>query len=96
MEKFSLNAQIVIVYLKLMKKNVTKIGQSIVFLGHTNVLNVKISANLIRAVEKISKLKSQGYKVLTFSIIYDIIYIENEKELLKLLSLQCARRQKWR
>ena len=52
MEKFSLNAQTVIVYLKLMKKNVTKIGQFTVFLGRINVLNVKISANLIRVVEK--------------------------------------------
>ena len=59
MEKFSLSAQTVIVYLKSMKKNVTKIGQSIVFLGHTNVLNVKISASLIRVVEKISKLKGR-------------------------------------
>jgi len=57
MEKSSSNAQTVIVYLKSMKKSVTKIGQSIVFLGHTNVLNVKISASLIRVVEKISKLK---------------------------------------
>ena len=57
MEKFSLIAQTVIVYLRSMKKNVTKTGQSIVFLGHTNVLNVKISASLIRVVEKISKLK---------------------------------------
>ena len=57
MEKSSSNAQTVIVYLRSMKKNVTKIGQSIVFLGHTNVLNVKISASLIRVVEKISKLK---------------------------------------
>jgi ribosomal protein L28 len=40
-----------------MKKSVTKIGQSIVLLGHTNVINVKISASLIRVVEKISKLK---------------------------------------
>ena len=57
MEKSSSNAQTVIVYLRSMKRNVTKIGQSIVFLGHTNVLNVKISASLIRVVEKISKLK---------------------------------------
>jgi len=55
MEKSSLNAQNVIVYLKSMKKNVTKTGLTIVFLGHTNVLNVKISANLIRVVEKINK-----------------------------------------
>ena len=60
MEKFSLNVQNVIAYLKLMKKSVTKIGQSIVFLGHINVLNVEISANLIRVVEKINKLKSQA------------------------------------
>lgn len=60
MEKFSLNAQTVVVYLKLMKKSVTKIGQSIVFLGRINVLNVKISANLIRVVEKRNKLKSQA------------------------------------
>lgn len=55
MEKSSSNVQNAIVYLKSMKKSVTKIGQSIVFLGRTNVLNVKISANLIRVVEKISK-----------------------------------------
>lgn len=60
MEKFSLNVQIAIAYLKLMKKNVTKIGQSIVFPGHINVLNAKFAANLIRVVEKISKLKSQA------------------------------------
>lgn len=60
MEKFSLNVQIAIAYLKLMKKNATKIGQSIVFLGHINVLNAKTAANLIRVVEKISKLKSQA------------------------------------
>jgi transcriptional regulator of acetoin/glycerol metabolism len=39
-------------YLKLMKRNVTKIGQSIVFLGHINVLSVKISASLIRVVAR--------------------------------------------
>lgn len=55
MEKFSSNVQNAIVYLKSMKKSVTKIGPFIVFLGHTNVLNVKISANLIKVVEKISK-----------------------------------------
>lgn len=60
MEKFSLNVQIAIAYLKLMKKNVTKIGQSIVFLGHINALNAKTAVNLIRVVEKISKLKSQA------------------------------------
>lgn len=60
MEKFSLNVQIAIAYLKLMKKNVTKIGQSIVFLGHINALNVKTAVNLIRVVGKISKLKSQA------------------------------------
>jgi len=52
MEKFSLNVQNVIAYLKLMKRNVTKIGQSIVFLGHINVLSVKISASLIRVVAR--------------------------------------------
>lgn len=60
MEKFFLNAQNAIVYLKLMKKSVTKIGQSIASLGRINVLNVKPSASLIRVVEKISKLKSQA------------------------------------
>lgn len=55
MEKSSSNVQNVIVYLKSMKKSVTKTGPFIVFLGHTNVLNVKISANLTKVVEKISK-----------------------------------------
>lgn len=55
MEKFSSNAQNAIVYLKSMKKSAAKIGPFIVFLGHTNVLNVKISANLTKVVEKISK-----------------------------------------
>lgn len=52
MEKSSLNAQNVIAYLRQMKKNVTKTGQFIIFFRHTNVLNVKISANLIRIAEK--------------------------------------------
>ena len=80
MGKFFLNVQIAIAYLKLMKKNVTKIGRSIAFPGHINVLNVKSVANLIRVVGKISKLKKSSLKSLTFSIIYDIIYIENEKK----------------
>ena len=69
MEKFFLNAQIVIAYLKLMKKNVTKIGQSIVFLGRINVLNVKTSANLIRVVEKRNKLKVKPKKLDFFYIL---------------------------
>jgi hypothetical protein len=52
MGKSSSNVQNAIVYLKLMKRNVTKIGQSIVFLGHINVLSVKISASLIRVVAR--------------------------------------------
>lgn len=63
MEKFSLNAQIVTVYSKLMKKNVTKIGQSIVFLGHINALNARPAVNLIRVVGKISKLKVKPKKL---------------------------------
>lgn len=62
MEKSSLNAQNVIAYLRQMKKNVTKTGQFIIFFRHTNVLNVKISANLIRIAEKISKLKVKTKK----------------------------------
>lgn len=74
MEKFSLNVQIVSVYLKLMKKNVTKIGQSIVFLGHISVLNVKTFANLIRVVEKISKLKVKPKKLDFFYNLWYNIY----------------------
>ena len=69
MEKFSLNAQTVVVYLKLTKKSVTKIGQSTVFLGRINVLNVKISANLIRVAEKRNKLKVKPKRLDFFYIL---------------------------